>query len=265
MSDSCTIVCNTNNDNDCGCNIDGGKTCTGYCTCTGNRSRRLTSATYSPYVAYCRIVNSYKYDTTKNITNSVVCSNHNPGDKAICSGVRNKATITKEGTYTRISGGKVYNELSSGSDDRYHKYTTEDVDNTTVESADLNYILGILSAELNQRQAHTWYNGMDIESFDNVDNTLLVDNSQQNTPINILSKIKNIIKEKNDYDNSSTIKTRSRSVLEGDLIEASNLKNIEQDLFNINIDCICYADCTEFLVKSRRSCTCNIDCKCNYS
>jgi hypothetical protein len=68
---------------------------------------------------------------------------------------------------------------------------------------------------------------MDIESFDNVDNTLLVDNSQQNTPINILSKIKNIIKEKNDYDNSSTIKTRSRSVLEGDLIEASNLKNIE--------------------------------------
>lgn len=203
----------------------------------------------------------------------MVCSSHVISSDSIniCSGVRNKATSSSNGKYIRNSGGNVYNELSSNSYDRYHKYEKDDSDNTTVESTDLNYILDKLRGEINQRENHIWYYGLssisnyvdDTESL-SVDNSLLVDNLNQNTPIDILSKIKKIIKEKSDYDYSSTIKTKSRSVMEGDLIEAINLKNIEEDLFNINIDCICYADCTEFLVKSRRSCTCNIDCVCNY-
>lgn len=265
MSD-CTIVCRANNDSDCGCNVDGGNTCTGYCTCTGNTSRLSTTPTYSPYVAYCKIVNSYKYDATKNITNGVVCSLHiqSPDSTNRCSGVRNKAIPNKDGTYTRISGGEVYNELSSGSYNRYHKYTTEDVDNTTVESTDLNYILEKLRGEIGQRNKHLWYSSIDSSDLDDVTNELSVTHTQQNTPIDILSNIKNIIKTQKDYDYSSTINTKSKNVFEGDLIKASNLKNIEEDLYNINIDCICYADCTEFLVRSRRSCTCNIDCVCNY-
>ena len=73
MSDNCAIVCSSVNNLICGCNSDGGKKCSGYCTCPSNRTNTKDTPTYSSYTAYCYKVNSYKKNNTKN-NNDVRCS-----------------------------------------------------------------------------------------------------------------------------------------------------------------------------------------------
>lgn len=95
MSDSnCAIVCNVVDALVCGCNSDGGRSCSGYCSCTGNRSSRKTSPTYSNYTPYCYVVNSYKYKNTPN-NNNIKCSLYTIDSNSTfkCVGVRDKANI----------------------------------------------------------------------------------------------------------------------------------------------------------------------------
>ena len=273
MSDNCAIVCNAVDALACGCNSDGGRICSAYSSCTSNRRTRKTEATYSEFTPYCYIVNSYKYDITKN-SNDVKCSTYdtdNTSEVFKCQGVRDIAKEKDNKTYIRKTGeGKVLNTiLSSNSDERYNtaKPDSMGIENsvTDVKAIDLNVIIQSLKEEINQRKKHHWYNSTAIDyNQDNVTTENTISYIQQNTPGEILAKLRNIIYQKDDFDDINVLNAYSRKTNTGEMIKVQDLKNIEIDLFNINKDCICYSDCTNFLVRAKRSCSCNIDCVCNY-
>lgn len=92
-----------------------------------------------------------------------------------------------------------------------------------------------------------------------------IKHQQQNTLNAILDSIRKSIKDNNDYKNNATITKKASNVGSGDMVETENLRYIETDLLNINKDCICYSDCTNFKLVKTQTCTCNINCGCNYS
>lgn len=275
MSDNCAIVCNAVEALVCGCNLDGGRICSAYSSCTSNRSTRKTEATYSEFTPYCYIVNSYKYDITKN-SNDVKCSTYNADNTSEvfkCQGVRDIAVSNDvEYQYHRRSGiGDVYNSLTeSESNNRYigvdtSNDETHDIsyNKTDVKINDLNEILRCLQAELSQRRSHTWYEGIST-NITTITRESDISAIQKNSPIDIIANLRNLITQKNDFNGENPPTQFSRKSNTGEMIRVNDLKNIEKDLLNINTDCICYADCTNFLVRAKRSCTCNIDCVCNY-
>ena len=166
-SSNCAIVCNSVETLTCGCNLQAEKsvTCSGYCTCTGNRSKRRSSPVFTEYIPYCAIVSSKKFYKS-GLDSDIKCSQFRV-DSSIeygCSGVRDKATFnSSSGTYVRDSGGgEVFNTFTTtASNERYEKANgiTDTRDKTTVKTNNLNTILSCLKKEITQRNSHYWYGG----------------------------------------------------------------------------------------------------------
>lgn len=112
-----------------------------------------------------------------------------------------------------------------------------------------------------------WYSGLNTSGIgDDVRTGDKIIHNQQNSVKTVLGRLKTLITTKTDFKEENAKGATSRDVAAGDLVETTNLKTIERDLFNSGVDCICYSDCTEFKLAQKIVCTCqaNYGCGCNY-
>ena len=226
-----------------------------------------TNQTSSDFFPVCGVVNSnYQED---NDDKSL--------EKLYCSLFKNN-TIEEENSTYSCEGHREYNnkleyygQLSNTGSlyDRYNEpYTTGYI--TFVKNEDINNLRNYISAEQNSRIQHQFYkydSGISAinERLKDVNDEEHVIDIQQNRLLSILTDIKSSIYNDKDYKYTQSYEKIATNVIEKDLIETSNLREIEQDVYNTGVDCICYSDCTNFQLAKKCYCTCNINCNCNYS
>lgn len=174
-------------------------------------------------------------------------------DTYSCSGVRYYDEDESKYTYLNDSSGQ------------YQPYSSDTSIASLVKNRDINNLRDYLKIEIDRRKLHVWYTGL---TYNDIGNDIRSGNSiehpQQSKLVDILARLKTNINSNTDYKYSAAIKTSAKSVLSGNMVETNNLRKIETDLYAAGRDCICYSDCTQFLMKVKRTCTCNLNCNCNY-
>lgn len=153
---------------------------------------------------------------------------------------------------------------------QYLKYSgsTEGNSNTLtlIKNRDINNLRDYLKTEIGRRSRHVWYNGLNTSGIgDDVRTGDKIIHGQQNDVKTVLGRLKTLITTNTDFKKETAKGVTSRNVNEGDLVETTNLKTIERDLFNSGVDCICYSDCTEFKLAQTQVYTYTCNCQANYS
>ena len=175
-------------------------------------------------------------------------------------------TFTCTGNRAYYEDREKYNYLNN-TDGQYRPYRGSPDTPTLIKNVDINKLRDYLETEIGRRSKHVWYRGLDTSGIgDDVQTGEKIIHEQQNNVKTVLGRLKTLIGIKGDFKTVYGAGITSRNVKNGDLVETTNLKTIERDLFNSGVDCICYSDCTEFKLARRIVCSCqsNYGCDCNY-
>lgn len=234
----------------------------------GCRKHKCVHQDKTDYFAVCGNVNSYYIDDTgiDDLTH-LYCSQFDNSELEAecstygCTGNRGIGTPQPEWFDT---DGK-YDSYINVSD------KPDELSISLVYNDNINNLRRMLSLELSARREHVFYS-KSLESVSSmVDGISVVtktgdnvDDIHQQQLKRTLQRIKRQIFLSGDYKSEDSFNTTADAVVEEDMIETKNLRDIENDLKNTWKDCICYADCNEFQLMSKRYCTCNINCMCNY-
>ena len=246
---SCVIVCNRVEQLPCGCNTFGGSNC-GVFKNSDDKSNRSRSQRTGTPIAYCYRVNSYKYeDNNKKNIDDVKCADFD---------VKKELDHRDDKHYWVCTGNQDIN-----------RNPIKICDEISVEQqiccSTINNVITAMNAELSDRTKHVWYNSLSSTNYIDligIGSIILANNQSQ--IFDILKKIKDIMNQEQDGIILSG-ELSSYVVKDGDMINTDDLNRLCNELYWIRNDCVCYSDCTGFLVGHKRTCTCNIACGCNYS
>lgn len=174
-----------------------------------------------------------------------------------CSSVRDKNDDTAVREYSPLE--------TENSDKRYTK-------SSYVQDTNLNTLCDLLKHEVRWRHGHPWYSELQMTRLNDGTengNSLSVDTGENVDSVNqtdvraVLNDLLTLIRKYNDGGSASGVST-SENVVVGQPIQPPNVKSVEGELYKSGLDCICYSDCVQFQIKVKRSCTCNLNCLCNY-
>lgn len=134
-----------------------------------------------------------------------------------------------------------------------------------IEAADINTLRSVITKELAARRAHIWYrngkNGSTLKDLQTTDVQIgeLIEHPQQNDIAECVNALDALINLYTPSDTSlGNKKIQLPKVSTGKLIEANDLKEIEEALKIVTTDCICYSDCASYY-----TCSCYGNC-CHY-
>lgn len=138
---------------------------------------------------------------------------------------------------------------------------------TLIKNKDINRLRDLLKTEINKRAKHVWYSGLNPNELgEDIQTGDVIDHPQQNNVRSTLQRLKALTNSNTDYKESSAVNVTSREAKTGYMVETSNLKTIEKDLYWLGDDCICYSDCTQFQLYKIYPCKCqgHYNCGCVY-
>ena len=133
-----------------------------------------------------------------------------------------------------------------------------------IDNAQINAIQAGLRSEITARKAHLMYSFQSQISYSesNVTEGSLISDFQPNKIKDALEKLRARIVKLPDYK-VAPINTYAK-VAKGDITQSKSLNDLLADFNSQHVDCICYSDCTAYGLWKYRTCTCNINCRCNY-
>lgn len=185
------------------------------------------------------------------------CAAYVNGQQYSCPGHQNRVSSSSSPKYSGQTPPFSSYQAYSGSG----SYTNANI----VKAIDINTLRDNLASEINLRKNHSLYTSSSIGSLgSNIDVGQVVDHVQQNLVVDIIAQLANVINSvpAKAGDGTKTAPSAEMKTAIGDLIEARNLKGLEELLAPILNDCICYSDCTDH---KKTLCSCYGNCGCVYS
>ena len=165
-------------------------------------------------------------------------------EKLYCSLFRNSTIEEENSTYSCVGHREYNNKLDyysqlNNTDSLYDRYSEPDKTGyiTFVKNEDINNLRDYIKEEQRLRVQHQFYRidssitDINERLNDVVDGEHVID-KQQNRLLSILTDIKSAIYNDKDYKHTQSYEKIATNVIEKDLIETSNLREIERDVYN---------------------------------
>lgn len=212
-----------------------------------------TNPTLGNWYLYCAVVDSNKRGIYAPSPDYLECSNYS---------TTRSVTLTSENTKSRV-----YDDTRPNSEIPPSLAVTE---GNLIQATDFNnlrskvgHLNSAVQTEVGQRKEHSYYNSLN-ENVGVVTSGSDINHGSQANLTKIVAQMKRIVKQKSDYYQEDASIMNASKVGTGNEIVTTDLNNILVDTQNLNKDCICFSDCSNFVTKIKRFCICNINCKCNY-
>ena len=189
----------------------------------------------------------------------------------VCNNVDSKCAAWDANKYENEDGkrymcsGHQPLRLSNNAD--FDSYEVGDI----ISATNINKIQLALSTELEARSKHVLYS--QVGTFNDITpHGEIIDDIQHDDIDEYVVYLNSIVNSNTSFGDTTLGKKplTLTEVLEGDIVQTHQLKNVEKQLSKklkgTTEDCICYSDCTNFYTGSINKwiCSCNGNCGCVY-